>query len=242
MSLDVRAKLKIVRPRLFRNVNPRSVHGVESVSRTTGAVALGCLDIAAAFAARVQVAQHHVSQEAELHCAQVRRHPASPPPPARPRPPASPSKPAVPPAQRTSERGRMRLAASASASPSTSTTGRPPTSPQAVHAARLEPMQRRQPLAGKGGLVRLVRIPHDLADRLEERRRPEPACVTDHGVHYLSRYDVGAGRRWSASFSAASRRALGGGPPGRMAAATPTPRSACGSYSATCCGATPSIP
>ena len=64
-------------------------------------------------------------------------------------------------------------------------------------------------VVGKGGLVRLVRIPHHLADRLEDRRRTEPAQVTDRGVHYVSRYDVGAGRRWSASFSAASKRALG---------------------------------
>ena len=64
-------------------------------------------------------------------------------------------------------------------------------------------------VVGKGGLVRLVRLPHDLAERLEERRLAEPVRVTDRGVHYLSRYNVGAGRRWSASFSAASRRALG---------------------------------
>lgn len=34
---------------------------------------------------------------------------------------------------------------------------------------------------GKGGLVRIVRLPNDLTDRLEHHRRPEPARVTDHG-------------------------------------------------------------
>ena len=64
-------------------------------------------------------------------------------------------------------------------------------------------------VVGKGGLVRLVRIPRDLADRLEARRRDQPVRVTDRGVHYRSRYDVGGGQPWSRSFSAASRHALG---------------------------------
>ena len=62
---------------------------------------------------------------------------------------------------------------------------------------------------GKGGLCRLVRLPHQLADRLEKRRREEPARVTDRGIHYLSRYDVAGGTPWSVSFSGASKRALG---------------------------------
>ena len=62
---------------------------------------------------------------------------------------------------------------------------------------------------GKGGLVRLVRLPHDLADRLEQRRREEPVRVSDRGVHYVSRYDVAGGTPWSISFSGASKRALG---------------------------------
>ena len=64
-------------------------------------------------------------------------------------------------------------------------------------------------VVGKGGLVRTIRLPKDLAGRLEERRREEPATVTDRGIRYRSRYDVGGGRAWSASFSAASVRALG---------------------------------
>ncbi len=62
---------------------------------------------------------------------------------------------------------------------------------------------------GKGGLVRLVRVPDDLAERLEERRLDEPAPVTDRGIRYVSRYEVGGGEAWSRSFSRASHGALG---------------------------------
>ena len=64
-------------------------------------------------------------------------------------------------------------------------------------------------VAGKGGLVRLVRIPDDLAARLEERRLDEAIRVTDRGIHYRSRYDVAGGEAWSRSFSRASESALG---------------------------------
>lgn len=48
-----------------------------------------------------------------------------------------------------------------------------------------------------------------LAVRLEEKRLAEPKQVTDRGVHYSQHYDIGGGRAWSQSFSAASKRALG---------------------------------
>ena len=64
-------------------------------------------------------------------------------------------------------------------------------------------------VVGKGGLVRLVRVPDELADRLEALRRDEPVRVTDRGIHYTSRYDVAAGTAWGASFTGASKRALG---------------------------------
>ena len=64
-------------------------------------------------------------------------------------------------------------------------------------------------VVGKGGLVRVVRLPEDLASRLEERRREATVTVTDRGIRYLSRYDVAGGHAWGASFSAASKRALG---------------------------------
>ncbi len=62
---------------------------------------------------------------------------------------------------------------------------------------------------GKGGLVRMVRLPDHLADRLEDRRREEPVRVSDRGIHYTSRYDVAGGTPWSVSFGSASKRALG---------------------------------
>jgi integrase len=61
---------------------------------------------------------------------------------------------------------------------------------------------------GKGGLVREVMLPKDLADRLEERRFDEPKQATDRGVHYEQRYDIGAGKQFTDSFSKASDRAL----------------------------------
>lgn len=51
-------------------------------------------------------------------------------------------------------------------------------------------------------------IPSRLAERLEATRRDEPARITDRGVHYESRYDIGGGQRWSNSVSAASERTL----------------------------------
>lgn len=62
---------------------------------------------------------------------------------------------------------------------------------------------------GKGGLVREVLIPHDLAVRLEARALATPQSVTDRGIHYQSHYDIGGGQRWSNSVSAASERVLG---------------------------------
>lgn len=64
-------------------------------------------------------------------------------------------------------------------------------------------------VTGKGGLTREVVIPTHLAERLEERRLDEPKQVTDRGIYYEQRYDIGAGKAWSNSFSAASERALG---------------------------------
>ncbi len=64
-------------------------------------------------------------------------------------------------------------------------------------------------VAGKGGLVREIILTKQLASRLEEKRFTEPRQVTDRGVNYTQRYDVGGGQRWSQSFSAASKRELG---------------------------------
>jgi integrase len=67
----------------------------------------------------------------------------------------------------------------------------------------------RYTVTGKGGLVREVLVSDHLAAHLEEKRLVEPYPVSDRGVNYMQHYDIGGGRAWSQSFSAASKRALG---------------------------------
>lgn len=64
-------------------------------------------------------------------------------------------------------------------------------------------------VAGKGGLVREIRIPSDLAKELEARRYETPVEIMDRKVKYTSHYDIGGGNSFSKSFSTASKRALG---------------------------------
>lgn len=64
-------------------------------------------------------------------------------------------------------------------------------------------------VVGKGGLIRTVLIPWDLAERLEALRLDEPVRVTDRGIFYYKHYDIGGGHAWSKSFSRASVAALG---------------------------------
>jgi integrase len=66
----------------------------------------------------------------------------------------------------------------------------------------------RYTVVGKGGLVREVLIPNHMATYLEAKHLSIPVQVTDRGVHYVQRYDIGGGRAWSQSFSAASKREL----------------------------------
>lgn len=61
---------------------------------------------------------------------------------------------------------------------------------------------------GKGGLIREVLLPRELASRLEAVRHAEPQRVTDRGVYYQQHYKIGGGKNWSNSFSKASQRAL----------------------------------
>ena len=93
------------------------------------------------------------------------------------------------------------------------TLARPDEQPPDIRPARPEKFAGRPgrdyTAVGKGGLVRLVRIPDHLAGRLEAVRRDAPVRVTDRGIHYTSRYDVAAGTAWGASFTGASKRALG---------------------------------
>ena len=63
-------------------------------------------------------------------------------------------------------------------------------------------------VAGKGGLVREVLLPHRLAERFEALRLDAPECVVDHRIRYL-RYDDVGGRAFGTSFSRASIEALG---------------------------------
>lgn len=63
-------------------------------------------------------------------------------------------------------------------------------------------------VTGKGGLTREVLIPNKLAEKLEERRLDVPQQTTDRGVHYEQKYEIGAGQKWSNSYTQASNRAL----------------------------------
>ena len=63
-------------------------------------------------------------------------------------------------------------------------------------------------VVGKGGLVREVLLPYRLAERLEARRLDRPERAVDRGVRYATRYDIGGGNAFSASFSRASRAAF----------------------------------
>ena len=94
-------------------------------------------------------------------------------------------------------------------------------------------------VAGKGGLIRMVRIPDQLAERLEERRLDEPMRITDRGVT-TSRAATSppAPRGAAASRTLPSGRSAGRAAP--MGYATPTPSSACGNCSGFSCAHTPS--
>lgn len=68
----------------------------------------------------------------------------------------------------------------------------------------------RYTVQGKGGLIREVMIPRDLAARLEATRLDGgPVRVTDRGVNYEKHYDIGSGRNFSLSFSRVSENNLG---------------------------------
>jgi integrase len=67
----------------------------------------------------------------------------------------------------------------------------------------------RYTVVGKGGLVREVSLPRNLAAELEARRLDVPIAVIDRRIHYRSFYDIAGGQAWSQSFSRASHSALG---------------------------------
>lgn len=62
---------------------------------------------------------------------------------------------------------------------------------------------------GKGGLIREVLIPNDLANKLELLRHLNPLTIRDRGIFYKNYYNLNGGKNWTNSFSAASKRVLG---------------------------------
>lgn len=62
---------------------------------------------------------------------------------------------------------------------------------------------------GKGGLVRYIVVPTELASSLERYRLVKPTKIVDRGVVYSNHYDLPGGHKWSDSFSKASLRAMG---------------------------------
>jgi integrase len=64
-------------------------------------------------------------------------------------------------------------------------------------------------VTGKGGLTREVLIPTLLAQQLEKQRLSVPITVRDRKINYKCYYNIGGGKDWSNSFSAASKRVLG---------------------------------
>lgn len=64
-------------------------------------------------------------------------------------------------------------------------------------------------VVGKGGLIREVLIPTELAQQLESKRLSTPRKIKDRGIDYKQHYHIGGGKLWSNSFSAASKRLLG---------------------------------
>lgn len=63
-------------------------------------------------------------------------------------------------------------------------------------------------VVGKGGLIREVMIPSDLAKELESKLLPTPAIIKDRDIRYTQYYGINGGVTWSSSFSAASKRVL----------------------------------
>jgi integrase len=62
---------------------------------------------------------------------------------------------------------------------------------------------------GKGGLIREVALPTQIARELETYRRDTPVNMIDRGINYSSHYNIPAGHKFSSAFGKASNRALG---------------------------------
>lgn len=66
----------------------------------------------------------------------------------------------------------------------------------------------RYSVIGKGGLIREVMIPDNLAQHLEDRRLDQAIKVIDRNIIYQQHYAIQAGRNWSQSFSRSSQHVL----------------------------------
>jgi integrase len=64
-------------------------------------------------------------------------------------------------------------------------------------------------IIGKGGLIREIMLPNDIAKQLENNRLKVPVIIRDRNINYQCHYNIGGGKQWSNSFSAASKRVLG---------------------------------
>lgn len=62
---------------------------------------------------------------------------------------------------------------------------------------------------GKGGLIRHVALPLELAEILESRRLITPRTVRDRDINILQYYDIGGGQAFCQSFGSASKKVLG---------------------------------
>jgi len=85
-------------------------------------------------------------------------------------------------------------------------------SPREVHPDKYSHMPEQTEsytVTGKGGLIREVQLPAQLAERLEAHRLDTPRVEQDRKINYTSHYDIAAGHRFSDAFSKASNRALG---------------------------------
>jgi integrase len=67
----------------------------------------------------------------------------------------------------------------------------------------------RYTVIGKGGLIREVLISNALAKQLEQLRLTNPITIRDRDIFYKNYYDISGGKKWTNSFSAASKRTLG---------------------------------
>lgn len=63
-------------------------------------------------------------------------------------------------------------------------------------------------VTGKGGLIREVAIPNQLADIIEQRRLVRPKTVYDRDIKYVPYYDLGYGKALSECFSRTSKKIL----------------------------------